>query len=88
MSETVEIRGTEVSVDPAAMKTWKAFHLFRAIEESESVFAKADAAFELTEMVSGLTEADIVERCGGETADIDAVLGFALDVVKAASPKN
>lgn len=88
MAETVEIRGTEVSVDPAAMKTWKAFHLFRAIEESESVFEKADVAFELTEMVSGLTEADIVERCGGETADMDAVLGFALDVVKTASPKN
>ena len=88
MAEVVEIRGTEVTIDPAAMRTWKAFNLFRAIEESESVFEKSDATFQLCEMVSGMTEAQIVGKCGGEDADMDDVLGFALEIVKSATPKN
>lgn len=83
-----DIRGHEVEIDEAPMKTWAAFNLFRSMEEAETVFSKADAAFKLCGMVSGLSEEDIVGICGGETADMGEVIGFALDVVKAAAPKN
>lgn len=88
MAETVEIRGHEVEIDQAPMKTWAAFNLFRNIEESESVFAKADATFALCEMVSGLGAEQLVSLCGGENADMEEVLGFALEIIKAATPKN
>lgn len=88
MAETTEIRGIEFTIDHDAMKTWKAFNLFRRIDESGSVFEKADATFALCEMVCGKGAEDLVGLCGGDDADMDEVLGFALEIIKAATPKN
>lgn len=88
MAETIEIRGHEVEIDQAPMKSWAAFKLFRAIEESDSVFSKADATFELCRMVSGLGAEELAELCGGESADMDDILGVSLEIIKAATPKN
>lgn len=85
---TVEVRGDLITIDQAAISSWRAFNLFRAIESEESTFAKADAVFALVEMVSGLTAEDIAGRCGGDAADARDVIGYALEVVQAATPKN
>ena len=85
---TVEVRGDEIAIDQQAISSWDAFNLFRAIESEESAFAKADAVFELVELISGLTADDIAGRCGGGRADARDVIGYALEIVKAATPKN
>ena len=85
---TIEVRGDELTIDPAVMETWAAFKLLRDLDTADDAFAKADATFRLAELVSGLTESDIAERCGGDQADACAVVEYALEIIKAATPKN
>lgn len=85
---TVTVRGDELAIDENAIKSWRAFNLFRTIEEDESNFAKAAAVFELAQLLCGLDGAAIAERCGGDAADAGDVIGYALEIIQAAIPKN
>lgn len=85
----VAVRGDEVEVDLEALESWEAFECMAAIasEEAESV-AKAQAALDLAYVASGLTKDDIVGRCGGRRAKATDVIGYALEIFRAASSKN
>lgn len=85
----VRVRGDEVEVDRDALESWEAFEIMSALGSDEvNNFGKAQAAIDLAQLVSGLSKDDIVERCGGRSAKATDVIGYALDVFKAASSKN
>ena len=86
---TIKVRGDEVTVDPSVLEEWAAFEAMAALESDQvSSMGKAQATFDLAELVSGLTKDDIVGRCGGPTAKTADVIGYALEVIQGATPKN
>lgn len=89
MADTVTVRGDEIPVDCDALESWGAFECMAALNNDEvDGVGKIQAALDLANIVSGLTKDEIVERCGGKTAKAKDVVGYALDVFKAASSKN
>lgn len=85
----VEVRGDKVEVDVEALESWEAFEIMSALDNDEvSNFGKVQAALDLARIISGLTKDDIVELCGGKGAKATDVIGYALEIFKAASSKN
>lgn len=85
----VQVRGDKVDVDLEALESWEAFEIMAALDNDEvSNFGKVQAALDLARAISGLSKDEIVERCGGKGAKATDVVGYALDIFKAASSKN
>lgn len=85
---TAEIRGHEVEIDENAAKSWKAYKLFRSFERAENDFDKGDVALALAELFTGLDADAVAGLCGGDSAPVEDVLGFAAEIIAAAIPKN
>ena len=85
----VDVRGDEVEVDLDALESWEVFEIMVALDNDEVTnVGKAQAAFDIARAISGLTKDDIVERCGGKGAKATEVIGYALEIFRAASSKN
>lgn len=83
------VEGHEIAVDKSALGKWSTFAHVRAIADPDlDDFAKIGEAFAFAQDVCGLTEADIVEMCGGKDATTEGVMGFVGAVIAAAYPKN
>lgn len=83
---TVEVRGSQVTVDADAMKSWEAFKLLRQMSEG-SGFSQVAAAESLLSLVAGLSLDDVAGKCGPNPRT-DDVLSYAGELIRAATPKN
>lgn len=85
--EAVTIDGLTVRIYTERMADWKTFNIIRRIQ-SAGRYEQLDALFEVIEHVTDQTEASIVEHCGGDDAKAEDVVSLAVEIVKAATPKN
>lgn len=85
-STVVEVEGAAVTINTAMLNSWKAFQLLRKLNNSDNV-AQIDAAMEFASLISDYDEGAILAHYG-EDASIESVVGFAMQIIAAAYPKN
>lgn len=83
------IQGDTIGIDDAKAGTWKAFKLTGVISNPDNEpFQRLQAMFELIEYATDTDEDTIVDKLGGDEADPNAVMAYALEVISAIASKN
>lgn len=86
---SVEVQGDTINVDDSKSGTWKAFELSAIIGDgNSSPNARTNAMFGLIEYATDTTKQDIIDKLGGDNADAQSVMEYALEVISHIVSKN
>lgn len=87
--KSVTVDGITLTIDIAKFKSWKAFDMIAAIEDTgKSNVQRLMKIVEFVEFVSGVPHEELLARFGGEMADFMAVSDFCTRVIRELRPKN
>ena len=86
---TIEVRGLTIHVDTAAFEDWATMGALMALtDESANPMQKLQASFDFIEAVTGVSQEDIVQACGGKSAKTSDVLTTVAEIIQQSAPKN
>lgn len=87
--KAIEVHGIQFVVNEEHAQSWDAFKLFERMNDGDlSIFEKLGCSFELIELLTGVTESEIVEAAGGGLAPAEEVVHIAAEIIDAIKPKN
>lgn len=88
-AKTITVDGLEFSIDDSYTASWEMFETLRDLDSEDiSAFEKLDKSFAIIERATGIDKDAIVEHVGGKNAPAADVIGFAVKIVQAITPKN
>lgn len=86
---TIEVQGDTIHVDDSKRGTWRAFELYSVISDPDATpFAQLKAMMQIIEYCTDTTERAIVDKFGGDDADLKTVMEYVAEVVQGISSKN
>lgn len=82
------VQGIEFDVLTEKLGGWHVFNLLKKTRQVEDDYEKVSALIEIACYITGLSEDEFVEKCGGEDAPIAVIVGVATELIQEAYPKN
>ena len=86
--KTVTVNGEEFPVLTNKLGSWKVFRMLAAARKEEDEYEKAMDMLYIALFITGLSEDEFVEKCGGDDASVAQVLETAATIIAEAYPKN
>lgn len=83
-----EVMGIEFEVIPEKLGGWHVFNLLKAVRTCEDDFDKVSALMEIACYITGMSEDEFVQKCGGDDVPVADVVGIATELITKAYPKN
>lgn len=83
----VDVDGIHVRVNNNAVRSWKAFDLLSTIGDELTPLAVRKMV-DFIELTTDMTEAKLLDLCGGEYASVDDVVQLASKIIMNCYPKN
>lgn len=83
-----EVRGIVFDVADEKLGGWHVFTLLKKTQQVDNDYEKVSTLLEIACYITGLSESEFVEKCGGDDAPIAVIVGVATELIQAAYPKN
>lgn len=84
----IEVQGIPFHVETKKLSGWHVFNLLKKAKLAFDDYEKVSALVEIACYITGLSEDEFVEKCGGEDAPIQVVVSIATELISEAYPKN
>lgn len=87
-TERHEVSGVEFDVIKERIESWRAFQLFKTVQQAEDNVVKIDAVMEIACYITDMQLDEFIDKCGGVDVPIMKIIETASTLIAQAYPKN